>query len=904
MSKSRNQFATSMLALAVAGAGWAQPIYAQNTTTTVAAADAVQEIEQEQDAEEKGEAKDDIVVIGSYLNRGEPQNAASPVSVLGRDELLNAGEIDLTAAVFDMPVNQGSESQPNIFFQNFSAGTAQYNLRGLGLGSTLVLIDGKRVVTSASSAQDGSTFVDINSVPKIAVSRIEVLKDGAAALYGSDAVAGVVNYGMRNTFTGVELTGSYQSTYKGDQHEFELAGIVGKEIGQFNVVAAVNYMRRYPLAALDRKYTHGTGYSRSGQPGNYILLPTNGVTPPVPANPPLTPDPDCEAGNGVIDPGPTNHCLYDFIPPNQLVIPEDRWQAYASVRGDIGDVKTNLNLIYANGRVLGQTLPPSLPATGGIVPATHPNNPFGFDAVFIGRPFASNSSPGIINRKNETLRIAGDLEGDIGGGWTWKTGLQYSTNYYRYNYPDTRLDRLNAALRGQGGPNNNEYFNPFGASTGNSDAVLNDIRGNAMRIGRTKLFTADALAKGEIDLGLSGGNVGIAFGAQYRKESLKADFDPFTNNFELAYLGGAKDFSGSRGIFGLFSEISLPITDRLELKAAGRFERYADAGSTVDPKFAVRFEPVDGLVFRGSYSTTFRAPSLLQTNGFQGAVAEIQPGQFRTVLFTPNKNLKNETANVFNVGTVYETQSGLFGSSDKLFLSADYWSFSYSNVITGVNPVQMVNDFTAALAAGTATHNNLNTSTAFRDYVLAGGTGVFSRNNSIAGVISPFVNAASMKTSGIDVELNYRFPVGGADVTLKTAATRTLKYDLKPYEGAATIDGLGQRNFFNFGRSNTNLRINSGLNITAGRHSFGVNARYNNGYNDEVNKAKIRSQTEVDAYYSLDIPETGSSIAAGVTNLFDRDPPYVKTFFGFDSQQADPRGGMFYIRLMQKFGGK
>lgn len=856
---------------------------------------------QETDENSVKESGETITVIGTYLGRGEPQNAASPVSVLAREELLNSGEIDLTAAVFDMPVNQGSESQPNIFFQNFSAGTAQYNLRGLGLGSTLVLVDGKRVVTSASAAQDGSTFVDINMVPKIAVERIEVLKDGAAALYGSDAVAGVVNYTLRKRVRGIELDGSYQSTYDGKQNEFELAGIAGFSFGNFDVVGAVNYFRRYPLQATDRAFTLGTGYSRSGQPGNYILLPTNGISPPAATNPPLTPDPNCEAGNGVIDPGPTNHCLYDFIPPNQLVIPEKRLQLYGAISGDLTDgIRSNLNIIWTDGRVLGQTLPPSLPATGGIVPATHPNNPFGFDAVFIGRPFASNSPPGVINRKNQTFRVSAELDGALSDSFDWKLGGQYSTNFYNYNYPDTRLDRLNAALRGQGGPNSNEYFNPFGLSTGNSAGVLADIRADARREARSKLLTIDGVITGGLDIGLSGGELGVAFGAQYRRESLKADFDSITNNFELAYLGGAKDYMGRRNIFGMFTEISVPFTNRLEAKLAARFEHYDLAGSTFNPKFALRYEPVDGLVLRGSYSTTFRAPSLLQTYGFQGAVAEIQPGQFRTVLFTPNPDLKNESAKVFNVGTVFETKDGLFGASDKLFISVDYWNFSYKDVITGVNPVQMVNDFTAALAAGTATHNNLNTSTAFRNFVLSGGTGVFSRNNSIAGVVSPFVNAASLKTSGIDVELKYEFDIGDVHATLNGAATRTLAYDLVPYAGAATIDGLGQRNFFNFGRSNSKFRANAGATFKSGNHSLGVSMRHVAGYDDEVNLASIRPHTEFDAHYMLEMKDWGTTLAVGVTNLFDKDPPFVKTFFGFDSQQADPRGGMFFIRLSQK----
>lgn len=843
-----------------------------------------------------------ITVIGTYLGAGEPQNAASPVTVLTREELVNSGEIDLTAAVFDMPVNQGSESQPNIFHQNFSAGTAQFNLRGLGLGSTLVLVDGGRVVTSASAAQDGSTFVDINTVPKIAVERVEVLKDGAAALYGSDAVAGVVNYSLRKRVKGAELTGSYQTTYDGKQDEYEIAGIAGTAIGSFEVVGAVNYFRRNPLQAMDRAFTHGTGYSRSGQPGNYILLPTNAVNPPAPLNPPLTPDPACEAGNGVTDPGPTNHCLYDFIPANQLVIPEERLQFYGSLSGDVAPgVKLDINAVYSRGRVLGQTLPPSLPATGGIVPATHPNNPFGFDAVCICRPFASNSPPGVIFRKNDTFRMAAGLEGELGSAWTWKLGAQYSDNLYTYNYPDTRLDRFYAALRGQGGPNNNEYFNPFGRSQGNSPTVLADIAANASRVGKTGLFTADALVTGGFDIGLAGGDLGIALGAQYRRERLTADFDPITNNFELAYLGGAKDFTGSRNIVGAFTEVSLPFTERLEAKLAARFERYDLAGSTVDPKFAVRYEPVDGLVLRGSYSTTFRAPSLLQTYGYQGAVAEIQPGQFRTVLFTPNANLRNETANVLNLRGVWE-KDGLFGGSDHFFVSVDYWSFSYSDVITGVNPVQMVTDFTAALNAGRATHNNLNTSAAFRNFVLAGGTGVFSRNNTIAGVISPFVNAASLKTSGIDVEMNYAFDIGQARVSLKSAATRTLKYDLVPFAGAPKIDGLDQRNFFNFGRPNSDFRATGDIGVKLGAHSFGFGARYVDGYHDEVNNAPIRAHTEFDAHYMVDIDSWGTTLTVGATNLFDRDPPFVKTFFGYDSKQADPRGGMVFIRLSQKFG--
>ncbi len=211
-----------------------------------------------------------LVVTGSYIKR-KSFNSPSPISVIDRGDIEDIGVLDLSNLIKVIPANVGSEFNPDAFTQNVSAGTGNFNLRGLGLNSTLILINGRRQTLSGSRADDGSTFVDTNSImPLIMVQRIEVLKDGASALYGTDAIAGVVNFIPRTNFEGFEFEFEGSTTTENDQTDTKLSAIYGWANDSINWVVAANYMDRNPLFNDERAFSTATkeaGTSVLGQPG-------------------------------------------------------------------------------------------------------------------------------------------------------------------------------------------------------------------------------------------------------------------------------------------------------------------------------------------------------------------------------------------------------------------------------------------------------------------------------------------------------------------------------------------------------------------------------------------------------------------------------------------------------------
>ena len=193
---------------------------------------------------------EEVIITGSFI-KGTPTDAPSPVSVIDRENLLQQGSPSTIDIVANLPFSIGTENQSNQFASGNTAGTANINLRGLGLSRTLVLMNGRRLVTAAAQANDGSAFVDINTIPALAVNRIEVLKDGAAATYGSDAVAGVANFSTRHDFVGLEISGSFQDI-DGSDGDYDLGAIWGVEGDGFNIVTSFGYRARTELPNSER----------------------------------------------------------------------------------------------------------------------------------------------------------------------------------------------------------------------------------------------------------------------------------------------------------------------------------------------------------------------------------------------------------------------------------------------------------------------------------------------------------------------------------------------------------------------------------------------------------------------------------------------------------------------------
>jgi len=231
---------------------------------------------QEADVESEQEAKKDvelILVTGSFVRRSENFESPSPLAVVDSVAIDAIGAKNIADITQTLTINTGAENNPDAFTQNATAGTSNINLRGLGVASTLVLLNNKRQVVTAQPTNEGLNFVDTSSlVPMIAIDRMEVVKDGASALYGSDAVAGVVNFITKRNYDGAMVSLDYQDGAHGDNKEYILQGLWGATGDNGSVLAAISYTNRSPLFLSDRRLSRPQDdTSALGNPGSFFL---------------------------------------------------------------------------------------------------------------------------------------------------------------------------------------------------------------------------------------------------------------------------------------------------------------------------------------------------------------------------------------------------------------------------------------------------------------------------------------------------------------------------------------------------------------------------------------------------------------------------------------------------------
>jgi len=281
---------------------------------------------------------------------------------------------------------------------------------------------------------------------------------------------------------------------------------------------------------------------------------------------------------------------------------------------------------------------------------------------------------------------------------------------------------------------------------------------------------------------------------------------------------------------------------------------------------------------RGSWSRSFRAPSLFQQSGELIIVEGLAPGTFRPTFSSqdPNRPLQPEEATAINIGATYQADNGFR-------ISADYWDFDYEDVITREN-IQTV---FATLP----------------DQVTPVGE---TNPNNVTSLTTFFLNAASLDTSGIDVDIDYSVDALNGTVSLFSKLTRVLTYDLVTL-GGTEVDGLGSRNFNNFGTSTPELRVNGGVSWTNDKHSLSAIVRHIGSYEDDEG---LREETEIDSFTTVDLqylislgedPEKATTVTVGLINALDQDVPGVETNRGFDTKVHDPRGRLAYVRFKKAF---
>ena len=427
------------------------------------------------------EAVEEVVVTGSFI-KGSATDGASPVEIVSRDTIEVLGATTIADITANLSVNSGSENNSDSFTQGSTQGTSNVNLRGLGLSSTLVLIDGKRQAIAANTANDGSVFVNTNGIPVVALERVEVLKEGAASIYGSDAIAGVVNYILRKDFTGVEVELSSQEADLGGQTDDRLSLIWGAEMGDTNLVVAMSQLDRSALPG-----TANTNYSQlaiSGLGNSFLLFGPSTVEsgPYAGTYTPFqnVPDANCVANKGIIIPQASGErCGFYYGDRFNIVNDEDHESVYASMTTSLNGMDFEIDYMNTSIDVNDNPQSPSYPALSYLSPSNailpgQAGNPFGVPVLWLGRPLGSAYDSPHAPRDYEVNRLSMSLSGTLDNGYDWEVSYTNSNDESYGRQPDTSTSRFQAAIAGTGGASGDQSWNLFDSSA-NSQSLIDYI---------------------------------------------------------------------------------------------------------------------------------------------------------------------------------------------------------------------------------------------------------------------------------------------------------------------------------------------------------------------------------------------------------------------------------------------
>ena len=900
----------------------------------------------------QAQVEDEVIVTGSFIKRKSQADLASPLTVVGAADVDAIGAQNIADITQTLTVNTGSQNNPDAFTQNATTGTSNINLRGLGLQSTLVLLNGKRNPLNAVQTNDGISFVDTNSlIPLIALQRQEILLDGASALYGSDAVAGVANFITKDNVDGFEASFDFQThTPSGQsQRDLRFEGLYGKTFDRGSFLIAGSYVDRTPLTTEERRLSVPFGLNQDvsslGNPGAFFLV---GVDDP--ANPlngldgaPIIDPTGCDdlggnslaLGPAVPGVGQVGLCQFDFGDFFNLVPDEQRINLYGQVDYDITDnISFSLDGSYTTfDAVRGNspTFPFLQPAVIGGGASTNlfaAGLGFPQPIAFFGRAIGNGGevSPGEF--ESDTYRFSVGLSGDnfLNNG-SWDISYTRGQNDSIVATEDTVTSRFQCALNGiQGTPTPNPstggltdcssftgvadadiptgIFNPFSTSFNvapNSQEILDFIIDTQVLDSRSTLDVVDAVFTSDL-YQAPAGPISAALGFQYRRDEQTRDFDDISNEDQFGFVIGGNDFNGTTDVFAAFGELAVPVNNWIDLQLALRYENFGgNVGDTVDPKFAILARPAEWISLRGSYSTSFRAPTTFQQIGESTTLNQVVDPNggtaFAAVRAIGSEELEPESSRAFNGGFTFEPGDGFT-------ISVDYFDFAFEDAIS-------IDEFQPLVNANSSDTRTFVGGIATTPCVIEN-TVVCRAGNPDTGTITQvnttFINAAAIDTSGVDVNVKWVKDLGGFGVVTPTfTGTLITNYDIQVEEGGAVINGLGSRNFLTLGDPTPEIRANIGVNWAKDNHNFNFFARRIGSVDDDQNPgAEVESQTRFDLRYAYDLGGfsefvNNAIVSVGVINLTDELPPFVATNGGFESRISDPRGRLVNIGLDVKF---
>lgn len=816
-----------------------------------------------------------IEVTGSHIKRIDVEGP-SPVLTLDRDYLTRTGFNNVGDVLRETTVATFGGTREASLSGGANTGASTTSLRGFGADRILVLLDGKRLPNIG-----GSSSVDLSLIPMAAVERIEVLKDGASAIYGSDALGGVINIITKREYDGSSVELGYTTPESRGGTRKDVKASYGKTFSKGDFLGVFQYRSNQATWSRDYDFARPTSewFSYSSSPGTWV---DSGGT---------------HAGSAA-DPCPSDRvapdgtCLFDYSPYSQVTPQIDQYSSLLSGHYEINEtLKSFARVMYVR-RETGSQLAPAPDsfrddtATGGLntqisqatatawgLPAASDLNIVRYRLVDEG---GSRKTKGITN----SFAVQTGVNGYLADTWEWELSGTYgsssnkSTSFAGYYNKQILYNMANA-----------NTFNPFAAPNAKSDISAASYQPVTTTASSTS--TVNLKASGEL-MDLPAGPLALAVGIADAWQTYDQTSDAITQSGAQWGGGGNATGSGNRNFHSAYTEFSLPPIKDMELQVAGRFDQYSDFGSTFNPKVGFRYNLLKGFMLRGSWGTGFRAPALsdlyqAQSTSYIFGTDPItgQKAQFET-LTGGNLNLKQETTNSVNVGFVAELLKGLS-------LVVDYWETQQDNVVTLATNRNL---FRAEQAFGNSYLQQFGI-----DIIRDSGT------NKIQRIINPNVNLASKKINGLDAQLNYMQKlVSDYNFRFGVNFSYLFKYMVQPFPGLSFENQVGFAGV-PYWKNNVTLGV--------GNHKYDYSATVRtigetNFSALDANPGrfgKTRDQTELDLRFQYTSSWDGV-FSVMVRNVFNTKRPYYMEYLSsgyLDTSLYDPFGRAVGVNYRQTF---
>lgn len=855
-----------------------------------------------------------VEITGSAIKRVDAETAL-PVTVIRVEELRQQGYTTVEEIMNTISGNQTLTGTSQAVGA-VTGGAAFANLRGLGANKTLILLNGRRIANQAIGGSGDSSAPDLNTIPLSAIERIEVLRDGASSLYGTDAIGGVINFITRKDYKGIELSAQYTSPQHPGGKSYEVSAGFGRgdlTEDKWNIFGFIDFQHQDALTTPQRpQFATSTKTSPTGFPGTY----SQGGTAASPFAPGCTQLYQAPSGGG-------KTCAFYYWNYVDLVPKTDR--VNGMLKGTLalpGDHQLNLEYVAAKTQV-STNIAPVPEGALSIDPGTkyYPGNgvvpgPTAEQGVI--DPTKSvrvryrtvPAGPRADENNNFQQRFVAALEGNV-AGWDYNTGFSYNTVKTTDNltggYVNDAIIR-NAVKTG--------LLNPFTSTLSPAEqAIVN----SSVVTGR--LFDA----KGEVaaldgrlsrELGEwfgSGRKAAVAVGAEVRHEKYTqlANTDYASQVVSSTGFDPNTDNQGQRTVWALYGELNVPVTKALEVTGSLRYDKYPDFGSTLNPKLSAKFAPSDKWAMRGAVTTGFRAPSLFELNSAQtftntannwndpvrcpggtpiaGASASENCGVQFMALSGGNPKLQPEKSKSATFGFILQPVREFDATIDFWWINLEHSIGGLSDNTVFGDPVKYASHFVRAPNGSLATDG--------------------SQCNTVAnpGPECGFVsllsdNLGGIRTNGVDIAMNYRLKTATmGNWMFRAQETYVAKYEYQNEEGGEWIHNVGV--YSGAGPVFRN-QMTLSANWSNGPWAAGLVNHYKSGYLDQDGVSDVGSYSTFDIFGSWS-PRKEFTLTAGVKNLFDKAPPssvQSATFqVGYDPRFADPYMRSYYIRGTYKF---